>query len=306
MEKNKILCLGSEGLLGSALKKELGEGHIYHTRKDVDLLDAVATEKYFEEHSDVSCLINCCAKVGGVFFNMSDNLGFFKDNIRMDANVMDVAIKNKIPNVVTVLSTCIFPDKVNYPLTPNQIDNGSPHPSNAGYSYAKRLLYYSTKFARQITKSNWISVIPTNLYGPNDQFNLEKGHLVPSLIRKAYECTLNGGNFVVWGDGSPRRQFVYSSDMAKLILWAIDNWHSEEPFMAVNTKEYSILDAASIIAAKFNIPDNRIIFDKTKPNGQFKKTASTDVSEDFKFTSLEDGIGKTIDWFVENYDNARK
>lgn len=301
----RILVTGSNGLLGSALKKELGEGHIYHTRKDADLLDAVATEKFFEKNSDVDVIVNCCARVGGVGANISDNLGFLRDNLRMDANVIDCALKYNI-QMVNILSTCIFPDKVNYPLTANQIDQGSPHLSNIGYSYAKRHLYYVTKFCKEVTGNNWISIIPTNLYGYNDNFNLKKAHLIPALIRKAYECSLSGEDFVVWGDGSPLRQFVFSEDMAKIILYAINSWNSEKPFMAVNPKEYSIKEISEIIANKFNIPCNRIVWDKNQPNGQLKKTASTDVSNVFKFISLEDGLDKTIDWFIKNIDNIRK
>ena len=151
----------------------------------------------------------------------------------------------------------MFPDKVEYPLTADKLDLGPPHNSNYGYAYAKRLLGYQTKIYRNAIKKNWISVVPTNLYGPKDNFHLENSHLVPALIRKAYECSLTGGDFNVWGDGSPMRQFVYSEDMSKIVQWAINEWKNEKPLMAINEKEYTIKEIVNIIADRFNIPQNK-------------------------------------------------
>lgn len=303
----KTLITGSNGLLGTALKKELGKGHIYHTRKDCDLLNFEKTNLFFYENKGCDTLVHCAARVGGVQANMDDNLGFFHDNLIINNNVIDNAIKYNIKNVVTILSTCVFPDKeVIYPLTADQIDKGKPHPSNHGYSYVKRLLYYNTKYTREVTGNNWISVIPTNIYGENDYFNLRNSHLVPALIKKAYEASITGEDFMVWGDGTPLRQFIYSEDLAKVVLWAIDNWGSEAPMMAVNDKEYSIKQIVDVIAYRFQIPNKKIKLDTTKPNGQFRKPAKSDVPSDFKFTPLEEGINKTIDWFIENVEKIRK
>lgn len=304
----KTLVTGSNGLLGSALKNQLGEGHIYHTRVDCDLRNYNSSNYYFfslKEKPDT--LIHCAAKVGGVQANMNDNKGFFNENNWINNNIIDNAIKYDIKNVVNILSTCVFPDKeITYPLTADQIDNGKPHHSNHGYSYAKRLLYHNTKYAREVTGNNWISIIPTNIYGENDYFNLENSHLVPALIRKAYEASISGQNFVVWGDGTPLRQFIYSEDLARVILWAIDNWNSSEPMMAVNETEYSISQIVDIIANRFEISPERIKYDTTKPNGQFRKPAKSDVPSDFKFISLDEGINKTIDWFLNNLEQIRK
>ena len=305
----KAIITGSNGLLGSALKKQLGENHIYHTRKDCDLLKLKQTSLYFlaKKFENADTLIHCAAKVGGVQANMNNNQKFFYDNISINSIVINSAIKCNFKNVVNILSTCIFPDKeVTYPLTADQIDNGKPHSSNHGYSYAKRLLYHSTKYAREVTGNNWISIIPTNIYGPNDNFNLENSHLVPALIRKAFEASKTGQDFVVWGDGTPLRQFIYSEDLAKIIIWAIDNWNSGTPMMAINETEYSIKQIVDIIADRFQISQERIKFDTDRPNGQFRKPAKTDVPSDFKFTSIEEGINKTIDWFIQNFDQIRE
>ena len=297
MEK-KIIVTGGHGLLGNAIKKQIN--CITPKRSEVDLENDSFSE-FIKKNNNIDTVIHCAAKVGGVGANMNNNFEFFHKNIKIDQNVLNSCLENKIQNVVTILSTCVFPDKIEYPLTADKIDLGAPHFSNYGYSYAKRLLFYETKMYRNVAKQNWISIIPTNLYGEFDNFNLENSHLIPALIRKAYESSITGDNFVVWGDGSPLRQFVHSDDMAKIILWAIDNWKDEKPLMAVNEKEYSIKEVATIIAKRFKIPENKIIFDNTKPNGQHRKPAKSDVSW-FEFMSLEEGINKTIDWFIENYN----
>jgi len=306
----KVLVTGSNGLLGSALKNNLGEGHIYHTRQDCDLRKTQSVFAYFLLKSlrdAPDTIIHCAAKVGGVQANMNNNTGFFFDNFAINNNVVDCSLHFGCKNVVNILSTCVFPDKeVTYPLTVDQIDNGKPHPSNHGYAYSKRLLYYTTKYAREVTGNNWISIIPNNIYGENDNFNLEEGHLIPALIKKAYDASITGEDFIVWGDGTPLRQFIYSDDLAKIILWAIENWRSGVPMMAVNEIEYSIKEIVDIIANRFKIGQERIKYDTTKPMGQFRKPAKSDIPKDFHLTGIEEGINKTIDWFIKNESIIRK
>lgn len=307
----KVIVTGASGLLGSAIKKELGEdkNHEFLSSRDCDILDFNSVNRTFRDGSKngYDTIIHCAAKVGGVKANMNDNEGFFYDNYKMNKNLLEIAYKYKYKNVISILSTCVFPNNVTYPLTADKIDQGPPHSSNYGYSYAKRMLGYQTKtFGQIIPESNWISIIPTNIYGPNDNFHLEKSHLVPALIRKGYEASLSGGNFEVWGDGTPLRQFIYSEDLSKAIIWAIDNWRSDTPFMAINEKEHSIKEIVDIIAKRFNISEDRIKYDTTQPKGQFRKPAKSDLPETFQFIPLKEGVNKTIDWFIENYETARK
>ena len=305
----KVLVTGSNGLLGQALRKVLGHGHVYHTRKDVDLTNYEETFKFFEDkilNEGVNTVIHTAAKVGGVNANMNNNESFFKDNYVINSNVIKVCSILKIENFVNILSTCIFPhENITYPLTSEQIDNGVPHPSNYGYSYAKRLSGYETQIFRNVLNKNWYSVVPTNLYGPYDNFNLEDSHLIPGMIHRAYLAKKNNEKFVIWGDGSPLRQFVYSEDMARLIVWSLDNWNSEKHCMMIDETEVSVMDVARIISKKFGFNENDLIFDETKPKGQFRKPAASDI-KDFKFKLIGDGINETIDWFIKNYENIRK
>jgi len=306
----KILVLGSEGLVGSALRNQLGDTHVYHKRSEIDLTDRAKTLDYIThqvKRNGVDTIINCAAKVGGVQANMKNNKGFFLDNFILNNNVIESAFVNEIPNFVNLLSTCIFPDKeVTYPLTPDQIDNGAPHFTNYGYSYAKRLAGYEMKIVKNVLQSNWVSVIPTNVYGMHDNFHLEDGHMVPAMIHRAYLAKKNKEKMLVWGDGSPLRQLIYSEDLARLILWSMDNWKSDDAFMAINPEEVTILETAKTICKSVGIDSEDLIFDDTKPKGQFRKPAITNAPEDFKFTSLEDGINQTVRWFEENYPNIRK
>ena len=305
----KILVTGSDGLLGSALKRLLGENHFYHTRKECDLTEIESTQQYFNKmvvDNGVNCVIHCAAKVGGVQANTNNNIGFFNENYNINKNVLTSCFENRIPNFVNILSTCIFPNEnIEYPLTPEQIDNGAPHPSNYGYSYAKRLSGYETKIFRKITNWNWFSVVPTNLYGEGDNFNLESSHLIPGMIHRAYLAKKNNEKFLIWGDGKQLRQFVYSEDLAKLILESLDNWKVDDHCMLIDKKEVSVMEIAKIIMDRFNISENDVVFDDNKPKGQFRKPAISHV-ENYNFIDIKDGINKTIDWFIENYDTARK
>lgn len=305
----KVLVTGSNGLLGQSLRNVLGNGHVYHTRKDVDLTNYEETFKFFEDkilNEGVNTVIHTAAKVGGVNANMNNNQSFFKDNYVINSNVIKVCSILKVENFVNILSTCIFPhENITYPLTSEQIDNGAPHPSNYGYSYAKRLSGYETQIFRNVLNKNWYSVVPTNLYGPYDNFNLEDSHLIPGMIHRAYLAKQNNEKFVIWGDGSPLRQFVYSEDMAKLIVWSLNNWNSEKHCMMIDETEVSVMDVARIISEKFGFNENDLIFDETKPKGQFRKPAASDI-KDFKFKPIRDGINETIDWFIKNYENIRK
>ena len=306
----KYLITGSDGLVGSALKKILGDNHVYHTRKDAEFTDKKQTLDYINyqvKHNGVDTIINCAAKVGGVQANMKNNKGFFIDNFLLNNNVIEASFKNEIPNFVNILSTCIFPDEnITYPLTANQINNGAPHHSNHGYAYAKRLAGYETNIVKNVLNSNWVSVIPTNVYGRHDNFHLEEGHMIPAMIHRAYLANKNKEKMVIWGDGSPLRQIIYSDDLAKLILWSLENWEDEEPFMAINPNEITILEIAKEICKNFNINDDDLIFDSEKPKGQHRKPAASNAPSEFKFTELSDGITDTINWFLENYPNVRK
>lgn len=298
MTNNKqILNTSKNGLLGSAIDRKISCDSI--SRNDIDLCEKPLGEFLNGKKYDV--VIHSAAKVGGVGANMEDNYNFFHKNLKLDDNVLNYCFENKIDKLITILSTCMFSPNCNYPLTKNQIYLGDPDSSNYGYSYAKRLLNIKTDYYSKVINKDWISIVSTNLYGTNDNFHINNSHIIPALIRKAHHSSITGEKLEIWGDGTPLRQFLFADDLADIIIWSIDNWTYDSPLMAINEREYSINEVVEIICKRFNIKNDMVYYNKSKPNGIAKKPALSDLKS-FKFTDLETGINKTIDWYLENYN----
>jgi GDP-L-fucose synthase len=301
-----FLITGATGLLGSEFSA-LGEKCELLSSKDCDLLNQDFCEFLKPEHKVV---IHCAARVGGVKSNTEKVAQFFDDNVRMNMNVMR-GCKNKNIKLVSILSTCIYPDAayVQYPLTEEQLHLGPPHPSNFGYAYAKRMLEVQARAYRQQYNSNFITVIPNSLYGPNDNYDLESGHVIPALIRKFYEAKLKNDNqVIVWGSGNPLREFSFAKDIAKIILWLSKNYDGSQPVNIGNPEQISIKELAMTIAKEINYEGN-IVFDSTKPDGQYKKPSSNKflrtLGWDGEYTSFKDGLKETIKVFETRYPNIR-
>jgi GDP-L-fucose synthase len=191
------------------------------------------------------------------------------------------------------------------------LHNGPPHPSNEGYAYAKRLIDTMNRAYAEEYNCNFTSIIPTNIYGPSDNFSIQNGHVIPGLIHKCYLAKKENRPFVIWGSGTPLRQFVYSRDLAELTVWVMREYHEPTPItLSVDEEdEVSIKDVALAVAKAMEFK-GPIEFDTSKADGQFKKTAGNkklrSYQPDYKFTSIEDGIQKAVNWFVENYETCRK
>ena len=247
--------------------------------------------------------------MGGLGGNMNHKGEFFYDNIMMNTNVLEVCRQIGVKKVVSFLSTCVFPDKIEYPLTEQKIHSGKPHNSNDAYAYAKRMLDVQSRAYKEQYGVNYVSVIPTNIYGPNDNFDIKNGHVLPSLIHKCYLAKKNNTPFKVWGSGKPLREFVHSKDIANLTMWALDNYNEEEPIIFSNSDEVSIGYVAELIAKTFDYQD-KLIFESDKPDGQFRKPSDNSKLKnylpDYKFISIEEGIEDTVDWFKNNFNSIRK
>lgn len=302
-----FLVTGATGLLGSEILHEQSSS-IGISSKDFNLTGPGKLRLH--PNGKFNTVIHCAAKVGGVKANTDYVADFFDDNIRMNMNVLE-ACKNDNLKLVSVLSTCIYPDApyVKYPLTEEQLHMGPPHPSNFGYAYAKRMLEVQSRTYRQQFGTNFITVIPNNLYGLNDNYDLENGHVVPSLIRRFYEAHLRDDKeVVVWGSGNPMREFTFARDAAKIILWLSKNYDGEMPVNIGNTDVISIRNLAKMIAEEVGF-EGRIVFDTTKPEGQFEKPSSNvylrTLGWEGEYTSLHDGLKETINFFKSNYSSLR-
>ena len=298
----KRLVTGGTGLVGSAIIADVKVGRNY------DLTNPEICDSMFNEHKPTH-VIHCAAKVGGLGGNMNYKGEYFHDNIMINTNVIESARKAGVTNLVSFLSTCVFPDNIEYPLTEKKIHLGEPHFSNYPYAYAKRMADIQIRAYREQYGVNYTSVIPCNIYGPNDNFSLEHGHVIPMLMHKLYLAQQRNEDFVVWGSGKPLREFIFSKDVAKLAEWALHNYDESEPIIFSTSNEISIMDLVDLLVTEFEF-NGKVIFDDSKPDGQFRKPSDNSKLRsylpDFEFTSIEEGIKETVYWFKENYDRARK
>ena len=234
---------------------------------------------------------------------------FTYENLKMNTGIIEEARKAGINKLIAFSSTCVFPDKVEYPLTPDKIHLGPPHSSNYGYAYAKRMAEIQMQSYREQYGVNYFSVIPCNIYGPADNYHLEDGHVLPSLIHKFHLADISGSDVTIWGSGSPLREFVFSEDVSKLTRILFDNYKEGIPVIISSGKEISIKEVVEIIANEFNFR-GKIIWDLDKPEGQFRKPSDNSIirsiAPDFRFTPIEEGIHKSVTWFKDNYPNIRK
>ena len=268
------------------------------------------TEAIFAKHKPTH-VIHLAALVGGLFANMSRNCDFFRDNMKMNDNILASSHNHKVQKVVSCLSTCIFPDKTSYPIDETMVHNGPPHSSNFGYSYAKRMIDVQNKAYHEQHGCQFTSIIPCNVFGPHDNFNIQQGHVIPGLINKAHQAKKNGTAFEIWGTGAPLRQFIYSLDLAKLTVWVMREYQEIEPIILATDEadEVSIKDVAMMVleASEFK---GEVKYLTDKADGQFKKTASNaklrKYLPDFKFVPTKQAIQETVKWFEDNYETARK
>ena len=305
----RILITGSAGLLGLAfrtIKLDFPEYDFYFaTREDGDLtkMDMVRN-LYKRTHPDY--VVHAAAKVGGIGLNRSRPAELFYDNILMNTYMIHCAYEFEVENLICYTSVCTFPDDVKV-LKEDLQQNGKPFDDNFAYGYAKRMVDIQIKAYRLQYGVNYCSVIPTNLYGPNDNFSLTDGHVIAALIHKCYLAKKNNSPLSIWGNGSPLREFIYSDDLARLTM-AMLQMKEHDKIIISNNSEISIKNTCKIVCKHMDF-DGDIVFDASKPNGQYRRPS--DISRlknlvpDLTFTSHDEGIERTVKWFVDNYPKVR-
>ena len=242
---------------------------------------------------------------------MKQKVDMLERNVSMNLNVVRCCHRFGVKRLIACLSTCIFPDQTTYPINETMLHGGPPHHSNDAYAYSKRLLETQCKAYREQYGDDFVCVIPTNIYGIHDNFSLQDGHVIPALVHRCYLAKQNQEDFIVAGTGQPLRQFIYSLDLARLIVWVLEKYTGEESIILApsEAEEVSIGRVAELIAKQFDY-QSRLKFDHSQSDGQFRKTASNArlVSQygDLRLTSIEDGIQQTVTWFIENYETCRK
>lgn len=300
------------GLIGSQFNRG-----VTISSKDVDLKNKQAVDEYFQSHNPKN-VIHTAAKVGGVGANMSKQGEFLHDNVLINTNILEACRKYNVERACFFLSTCVFPDKIDYPLTEEKIHLGPSHPSNYGYSMSKRTMETMVRAYNEQYGTNYFCVIPCNVYGPNDNFSLTDGHVIPMLIHKCYLARENKTPLEIWGDGTPLREFIYSKDVANITVKLMKTNFTGNVIVS-NPEEYSIRQVVNNIVTLMNF-EGEIKWLTDKPNGQYRKPSSITKLEqildekfvdedgrcDAKMTNLWDGLTKTIEWFENNYPNVRK
>lgn len=300
----KILITGGNGLVGSEFKSSK---YFKISSTDCDLRNFDSAKLTL--NNDFDGIIHCAARVGGLGGNLNHKGEFFYDNIMINTNVIESARLNGVQRLVAFLSTCVFPDTIEYPLTEDKIHQGSPHYSNDAYAYAKRMADIQIRAYSEQYNLKYTSVIPCNIYGPNDNYNISNGHVIPSLIHKCYIAREKNQPLIVWGSGKPLREFIYSEDVAYLADWILHNYSDSKPIILSTSEEISIGEVVEIIVELMNFK-GKVIFDSSKPDGQYRKPSDNSKLKsylpNYEFISIYDGLKKTINFFESNYSQIRK
>ena len=312
MTYNKILVTGSSAVLGTAVKavsKEYPEcDFIFLTSQDCDLTDAPKTLNIVDMYQP-DAILHLAAVSGGIGLSMKYPARMLRDNVLMTLNILEAARVHNVKKTIMTLTTGMYPVKAPLPLREDCIHDGYPHESNYGSSFAKRLIDPAIRAYREEYGMNVIGLVPNGIFGENDNFKYEGAPMVPTLIRRFHENRNTDLKIVIWGDGTPLREYTYSKDLARIYTWALENYDEAQILNVGTTEENSVADIAYMIADIMNICRDRIIFDTTKPKGIFQK--STDNSHflslsKFQYTPFCVGLEKTIQWFCQTYGNNPK
>jgi GDP-L-fucose synthase len=304
--KKKILVTGSGGVCGKALKRISNNypryKFIFVSSKDLDLRNIKKTINFIKLHK-VEYIINFAAVSGGIGLSINHQASLLRDNTLININILEASVQCNVKKLILCLTTGMYPEKAKLPLIEKNIQNGPPSNTNYGSSYAKRLIEPAIKAYRDEFKLNVIGLIPSGIYGPQDNFNKNDAPMLPAIINKMYDAKIKNKELKVWGTGKPLREYTYSEDIAKIFIWALEKYNKEQVINIGTTEEKSIKEITYIIAKKLKFPQNKIIFDKLKPDGIFKKSSSNKLFlaniKKFNYTTLNSGIEKTINWFLK-------
>ena len=303
----RICVTGGAGFLGSyvlAKLRERGAKDIFIPRiEEYDLVQPEVVKRMIvDARPDI--VIHLAANVGGIGANRARPAEFFFDNLMMGAQLIHEAWKMGVEKFVAIGTVCAYPKFTTVPFREEELWSGYPEETNAPYGLAKKMMLVQSQAYRQQYGFNSIFLIPVNLYGPRDNFNLETSHVIPALIRKCLEAQDRGdAEVVVWGDGTPTREFLYAGDAAEGIVLAAERYNASEPVNLGSGQEISIKDLAETIAKLTNF-DGQLVWDTTKPNGQPRRALDISRAEElFGFRAempFEEGLRQTIEWYRQH------
>jgi len=308
MDSNsKVFVAGHNGLVGSAIIRNLKQKHyenIYWIRKkNCDLRNKLEVDAYFKQ-SEPEYVILAAAKVGGIGGNSTYPADFIYDNLMIQTNVIDAAYRNGVKKLLFLGSSCIYPKMAEQPITEDALMTGPLEPTNDAYATAKIAGIKMCQAYRQQYGFNAISLMPTNLYGPNDNFDINNGHVLPSLIAKFHGSLEKSKHWVVklWGDGSPKREFLHVDDLAEACVKCMEVYDEPEPINVGTGEDVTIKELAETIVDVVGYK-NYYEWDTDKPNGTPRKVLNVDKMKSLGWEpkiGLREGIESTYEWYKEN------
>jgi GDP-L-fucose synthase len=303
---SKVYVAGHRGLVGSAIMRQLeANGYnnlVYRTSKELDLRDHQQVNHFFVEEKPEFVFL-AAAKVGGIVANNEYPADFIRDNLLIQTNVIDAAYRNGVEKLLFLGSTCIYPKLAPQPLRENYLLTGELEPTNEAYAIAKIAGIKMCQAYNRQYGTQYISVMPTNLYGPQDNFDLHTSHVLPALVRKMHEAKENNAPFVeIWGTGTPKREFLYSKDLADACIFLMNNY-SDSEFVNIGVGEdIAIKELAEKIKEVVGF-QGELNFDTSKPDGTPRKLVDVTKLNSLGWkatTSLDEGLKQAYQWFLEN------
>lgn len=307
----RVYIAGHRGLAGSAIWRSMEDAGftdlVGATSDEVDLRDRSAAHDFMlSRKPDV--VIDAAARVGGIMANNSYPAEFLSENLRIQLNVMDAANEAEVDRLLFLGSSCIYPKFADQPIREDSLLTGPLEPTNDAYAIAKIAGIMQVQAVRREYGRRWISAMPTNLYGPGDNFDLQNSHVLPALMRRFHEARLDGKDEVVlWGSGTPRREFLHVDDLADALLFLLDNYDDPTTINVGVGEDVTIRELAEMVAGVVGY-EGEIVQDSNRPDGTPRKLLDVSRLAGLGWQArvpLRDGIASTYDWFVKNHAVAR-
>jgi len=311
--EKKVMVTGGAGFLGSQVVSKLrqrGCERIFVPRSAVYDLRQVENIRRVLQESDPDMVIHLAARVGGIGANRAHPADYFYDNLMMGAQLLHESFRTGVKKLVTLGTVCSYPKFTPIPFQESDLWAGYPEETNAPYGLAKKMLLVQAQAYRAQYGFNAIFLLPVNLYGPGDNFDLESSHVIPAMIRKFVEAKKSGNsNVILWGDGSPTREFLYVEDAAEAIMLAAENYDGDQPVNLGSGQEISIRELAETITAAVGFT-GKIVWDTTKPNGQPRRCLDVSRAKEwFGFEAkcpFEQGLLSTVSWYLSQCESSQE